>query len=118
MAIRIEPNDEIVFGLMADGPVTATHARFQKTGGTATVKRLISDITAAVNEELYIPANMLDQIFPAGDYPNGLMDEILSPYFSGQSINIDLMTDSTTVVDDSGYSRQTYSDWQLSQESD
>ena len=118
MAIRIEPNAEIVFGVVADAEVTATHGKLQKTGDTAVIKQLTAPVTAAVGRQLVMPINMLDLVFVAGDYPNGLMNDILSPYFSNEEITIDLLTDATTVVADSGYSQQTHDGWQLSTETD
>ena len=54
-----------------------------------------------------MPSNMLDLLFPSEDFPNALMEEILTGYFSGESIAVDVMTNSFTVVSDSGYSQQT-----------
>ena len=118
MAIRIQTQDNLIFGVMADASVTATHGRFQKAGAAPVVKQLTAPITAAVGERLRVPSGSFDVVYLAGETNNLHMRAVLEPYWDGEAFQVDLMTDDMTVVSDSGYSQQTYSDWAISQEND
>ena len=117
MAIRIQTRDHLVFGIMAAG-VTATHAKFQKAGADPIVKQLTDPVTAAAGERLRIPSGSLDVVYPAGETNNTHMRALLDPYWDGEAFQVDLMTDDSTVVADTGYSQQTYSNWAISEEND
>ena len=88
MAVRLENDGAIVFGIMEDASVTATYGRVQKSGGTAIVVQLTASVTAAVGERLRIPAGGIDFIYPDGDFPQGHMAEVAAAYYAdGQSFN-------------------------------
>ena len=119
MAIRWEPDAELVFGIMADAEVVATHARIRdNAGANPVVKQLTAAVTAAVGERLVMPVNMLDLVFPAGQFTNAFMSNVALADLAGVSLQVDLMTDDSTVVSDSGYSQQTHDGWTASQEND
>ena len=117
MAVRIQTQDDVAFGIMA-ASVTATHVRVQKAGAAPVVKQLTAAVTAAIGERLRIPSGDLDIVYPAGETTNTHMRAILDPYWDGETHQVDLMTDDSTVVADSGYSQQTYSNWAISNETD
>ena len=117
MAIRVQTQDAVVFGFM-DGAVVATHARFQKAGAAPVVRQLTAPINVAADERLRIPSGELDVIYPANDLSNAHMLAIVQPYWDGEDIMLDLMTDANTVIADSGYSQQTYSNWSITAEAD
>ena len=119
MAERLENDGIIVFGIMEDASQTVTHARVQKTGDTAIVVELTSSVTAAVGERLRIISGAIDFVYPDGEFPQGHMGDVIAAYYAdGQSFNIDLMTDDSTVVSDAGYSQQAHTAWTLTTEAD
>ena len=118
MAIRVEPSADLTLGVMADADVTATHGRFQKAGGGAVVRPLIANVTAAVGERLRVPATMFDVVYPAGELGNEHMDAVVRAWWDGQTIQVDLMTDDSTVVADSGYSQAEHDGWTFTEEAD
>ena len=118
MAIRVEPGAAMLFGIMADASVTATHGRFQKAGADPVVRPLTASVTAAVGERLRIPTTMFDVVYPAGELNNDHMDAVVRAWWDGATIQVDLMTDDSTVVADSGYSQATHSAWAFTSEAD
>ena len=118
MAIRVEPGAALLLGVMADASVTATHARVQKAGNDPVVRPLTSNVTAAVGERLRIPVNMFDFVYPSGQLNNDHMDAVVRAWWDGETIQVDLMTDDSTVVGDSGYSQATHSGWTFGMEAD
>ena len=117
MAIRVENQGALVFGTMA-AEVTATHYRVQKAGAGAFVRPLAADVTAAAGERLRVPAAMLDTIYPAGQLTNAHMRAMVDGYWEGETFQVDLMTDDSTVVADSGYAQQTLASWTITEEAD
>ena len=117
MAVRVQTQDDVAFGIMA-AAVTATHVRVQKAGAAAVVKQLTAAVTAAIGERLRIPSGDLDVVYPAGETTNVHMRAMTDPYWAGETFQLDLMTDDSTVISDSGYSQQTYSNWAISNEND
>ncbi len=117
MAIRIQTQDDVIFGTMA-AAVTATHGRFQKAGVAPVVRALAASVTAAAGERLRIPSGLMDVVYPAGQLNNTHMLAVLNPYWDGETFQLDLMTSSTAVITDTGYSQQTYSNWAISEEAD
>lgn len=118
MAIRVEPGAAMLFGVMADASVTATHGRFQKAGADPVVRPLTAAVTAAVGERLRVPINMFDVVYPAGETNNEHMDAVARAYWDGETIQVDLMTDDSTVVADSGYAQATHNGWTFTAEAD
>ena len=117
MAIRVQTQDDVVFGTMS-ASVTATHGRWQKAGAEPVVRPLAANVTAGAGERLRIPSGMMDVVYPAGETNNTHMRALVDPYWDGATFQLDLMTDSTTVIADSGYAQQTYSNWAISEETD
>ena len=117
MAIRVQTQDAVVFGTMA-ADVTVTHGRFQKAGAAPVVRPLAATLSVTAGQRLRVPAGMLDVVYPAGELTNAHMMAVVNPYWDGQVFQLDLMTDATTVVSDSGYGQQTYQNWAISQEAD
>ena len=118
MAIRVENDGAIVFGIMEDASVTATHGRFQKAGAAPVVRQLAAAVTAAVGERLRIPDTMMDVVYPAGQSTNDHIEAVARAYWSGETFQVDLMTDDSTVVADSGYAQATHDAWTFTQEVD
>lgn len=118
MAIRVQNSDIIVFGIMADASVTATHGRIQKAGQDPVVRPLSANVTAAVGERLRVVANEIDFVYPSNQVGDDHMDAVIRSYWEGEEFQIDLMTDSSTVVADSGYSQQSSRNWGITTEAD
>ena len=117
MAIRVQTQGDLIFGVMA-ADVTATHGRFQKAGAAPVVRQLAAPVTAVAGQRLRIPSGSLDVVYPSGETNNPHMRSVIAPYWDAEEIQVDLMTDDATVVADSGYAQQTYSDWTISEEND
>ena len=60
----------------------------------------------------------MDVVYPAGQLNNDHMEAVVTPYWSGETFQVDLMTDDSTVIADSGYSQQEHSAWTISTEND
>ena len=118
MAVRVEPGAAMLFGVMADASVTVTHARVQKAGADPVVRPLTADVTAAVGERLRVPVAMFDFVYPAGELNNDHMDAVVRGWWDGEEIQVDLMTDDSTVVADSGYSQAEHDGWTFTSEAD
>ena len=117
MAIRVQTQDDLIFGVMR-AEVRVTHARFQKSGMAPVVRALNAPVTVAAGRQLRIPSGVMDVVYPAGQSNNVHMMAVVGPYWSGESIEVDVMTDNVAVVTDAGYSQQVYSNWSLTQEPD
>ena len=117
MAIRVEPDSNIVFGVMA-AQVVVTHARFQKAAANAVVRTLAANVTVAAGERLRIPSTMFDVVYKTGQLTNAHMDALVKAYWEGEVFQIDCMTSATAVVADAGYSQQTNAAWTFTQETD
>ena len=117
MAVRVQTQDAVVFGIMA-AQRTATHGRFQKAGAAPVVRQLNAAITAAAGERLRVPSGALDVVYPAGQTNNAHMRALIDPYWAGETFQVDLMTSANAVIVDSGYAQQTYSNWAISEEVD
>ena len=118
MAIRVENDGNIIFGIIEDASVTATHGRFQKAGAAPVVRPLAAAVTAAVGERLRIPGAMIDMVYPAGETTNDHIEAVARAYWDGETFQVDLMTDGTSVVSDSGYAQATHDAWTFTQEVD
>ena len=118
MAIRVENSGDIILGIMVDGQVVATHGRFQKAGVAPVVRPLDADVTAEIGERLRIPSGSMDVVYPAGEANNDHMDAVVRPYWESETFQIDLMTSSTVIVADSGYTQATHDSWVITQEAD
>ena len=117
MAVRIQTQDDLAFGVMTDAQ-NVTHARFQKAGAAPVVRQLNAAVAVAAGERLRIPSGSLDVVYPAGQTNNTHMRAVLDPYWDGEEFQVDMMTDDSTVIDDTGYAQQTYSNWAISEEAD
>ena len=117
MAIRVQTQDNLVFGFM-DAVVVATHARFQKAGAIPVVKQLSAPVNVAADERLRIPTGMLDVVYLRGELTNEHIMVIVQPYWDGETFQVDLMTDANTIISDAGYLQQTYSNWNITAEPD
>ena len=117
MAIRVQTQDDVIFGTMA-AAVTATHGRFSKAGAAPVVRTLAASVSVSAGERLRVPSGMLDVVYPAGQLTNTHLLALVNPYWDGETFQLDLMTSSTVVIADTGYSQQTYSNWAISEEAD
>ena len=117
MAQRVEPNADLVFGTMA-AAVAVTHVRFQKAGANPVVRALSSTLNVALGERLRVPSNMFDVVYKAGQLTDNHLSAVVTPYWNGETFQIDCMTNSTTPVADANYSQQTHSGWTITQEAD
>ena len=117
MAVRVQTQEDLNFGNMA-AQVTATHVRFRKAGVNPVVRELAAPVTVAAGAPLLLPSGLLDIVYPAGNMTNTHMRALIDPYWANETFQLDMMTDANTVVADSGYAQQTYSNWAISEEVD
>ena len=123
MAIRVDTSGDIIFGIMS-AQVTVTHARFRRASddGQPVVYALPASVVANANEGLRIRSGMFDLVYKAGPFGNTHMRAVIESYWgaagSRTAMEVDLMTSSTVVVADSGYSQQSYSAWAITEEND
>ena len=115
MAIRAQNDGGIDFGDAA-AEVVATHARVMKAE-VLFIKELTAPTTFAIGDTIQIAGGDLDFVVLAGDGQNDGIEEMIEDYWASGVI-VDLMTDDSTVVADTGYSQQTHDAWTLSQEAD
>ena len=116
MAVRVQNGEALNFGTFT-GTVTVTHARIGHGSTTLVVRPLAAERTVNSGAALEFIAGDIDLVFPSGQLEDTGLSALLGTYFS-QSVWVDLMTGPTTVVSDSGYSRQTSSTWTRNVESD
>ena len=118
MAIRVQTQGDINFGVMAAAQ-RVTHIRIQQNDdANPAVKELAAPVDVAAGRELIIPSGEFDLVYPAGETNNNHISAMVTPYFNGVTFKLDALTDATTVVNDTGYSQQTYSNWSITQEAD
>ncbi len=123
MAIRVENGAGLNFGTFG-AAATVSHIRIRRGSddGQPVVKALGTPVTVAVNEQFAINPGNLDIVYPAGDLTNAHMLALVEGYWgttgSRTSMEIDAMTDASTVVSVSGYAQQSTNDWDVTQEND
>ena len=117
MAVRVQTQDDLDFGIMS-AEVIATHSRFQKAGAAPVVKQLEAPVTVEAGDRLRILSGDLDIVYPSGETTDTHMRALIDPYWDGEIFQIDMMTDGSTVIADLGYTQQTYSNWEISEEVD
>ena len=120
MAIKVENSDALVFGVL-NVETIVTHGRFKKTGAndnTRITRQLTAAVTVGAGERLRIPANSLDVVYKTGQLVDPHMDAIVKAYWNGETFEVDLMTDATTVIATSGYSQQSTAAWDFVTEND
>ena len=117
MAIRVESQDDIVFGVLV-AAVDVTHIRFLKGGANPVVRPLAATLNVGAGERLIIPTGMFDVVYPANQLTNEHLQDVLDLFWDGEDIQVDAMTDDSTVVVDAGYAQQVYSNWSLTAEAD
>lgn len=117
MAIRVEPNADLDFGIMS-AAVAVTHTRVQKAGAAPTVRPLGATLNVGAGERLRIPATAFDAVYPDGQFSRAHMDAVIKCYWEGETFQVDCMTDANTPVADRGYSQIEHSSWNITQEAD
>lgn len=116
MAVRVQTQDDLLFGVMTTRR-TATHVRIQRDGIVLLTKELTTPVTAEAGEGIRLPSGQLDFVHATGadgtdDYVRALVDS----YWKQQLFQLDLLSDASTVIQDSGYNSQSYANWQISNE--
>ena len=122
MAVRVQNGADINFGTFG-AAATVTHVRVRRASddGQPVVAQLSASVAVASDEQFQIDEGNLDFLYPSGDMGDTHMQAVVEAYWgSGGSLSmeIDAMTDATTVVSVSGYSQQTFGDWDVSTETD
>lgn len=119
MAFRVRNTNAMAFGVMANA-VTVTHGRFRLASDDSNpvVRALASPLSVQAGRLLQVPALGLAVKYNSGDLPDGHMEAAIKGYWSGISFEVDLMTSSTVVVADSGYSQQSTDAWTFDKPAD
>lgn len=122
MAVRISNSAVISFGTFTTSAiVTHVRARRASDDGQPIVKALDSPIAVGANREFRFEIGDLEFRYLAGDFTNAHMRAVAEGYWgSGASLSmeIDAMSDATTVISVGGYSQATVSGWTLVTEAD
>ena len=100
------------------GAQAVTHVRVQKAGAAPVVRPLAATLNVAATEQLVVPANMFDVVYPDGQLSRSHMRAMVDGYWDGEEFQVDCMTDDSTPVDDSGYAQQAPSGWSITEEAD
>lgn len=124
MAVRVDTQDNIDFGILVGANISVTHVRFRRASdnGQPVVVQLGAAVPVATNQGMRIPSGSFDLVYKSGPLTNAHMLAVIESYWgtsgSRTEMDIDLMTNSTTVVGDAGYSQQQYDNWAVSTEND
>ena len=123
MAVRAENGADLIFGIMA-AALTASHWRPQKDGVNLlnpAIKALTANVAVEAGQRLRIPEGMLDLVYRRGDMSDAHIQACVEPELTtGDEIDVDMFTSASAsdIIDDSGYSQQSTSDWDFSTEAD
>ena len=118
MAVRVENGAIENFGTFT-AEVTVTHARASVGAVELVTRPLTTQRTVAANGSAEFAVGEIDLVFPSNQYEDAGYSALLALVFDGTNeLNIDLMTDDSTIVGDSGYSQQAVADWDRSTEAD
>ena len=117
MAVTVSNTNQIGFGTLA-GSHTITHVRLRRASDNMfpIVRPLGSTINAQATNALIINAGDIDLIHEEGDFGLDYYENLVELYWGATGnlgVEVDLMTSSTAVVVDSGYSQQTVSAWTI-----
>ena len=118
MAIRVQNGATVNFGTFA-AETTVTHSRITYGGEIVTTRPLTTPRTVAVGGQAEFAVGEIDLVFPANELVNAGLNAILAEAFDGtNAFLVDLLTDATTVVTDTGYSQQSEANWTRTEEAD
>ena len=117
MAIQVSNPSQVNFGTVT-GSHTITHIRFREANNDEiATKQLDSSVSVVANNALTIDMNDIDLIYEDGQFPDSHIEKVVKLFYgaTGQtSVKVDLLTNSTTPVSDSGYTQQTVTGWTYS----
>lgn len=119
MTIRIKNGDDINFGAFG-AAATVTHVRVRRASDDAgaVVIALREAVAVAQNNEFQIDTGKLIIDHPEGNVGVPYVRKLVEGFWGSggsTSMEVDAMTDATTVVSVTGYSQQTTADWDLSE---
>lgn len=111
MSFRVRNPGAINFGIMVNA-VAATHVRFRRASDNGqSVIVNVTDVSAAAGEGLRLNVNQFAIKYNSGPLTDAHMEEAIRDYWDGIGFEIDAMTSQSQVVNDAGYSQQTYDGW-------
>ena len=118
MAIKVSTQATMDFGLFA-AAATVTHLRLQPaTASQQAARRFVkafpASISVGANERFQIAAGDISITYPRGDLVDTHIKAMVDPLWHSVTWQIDAMTSASTPVAVSGYSQQTYDDWDIS----
>lgn len=118
MAVRIQNGAVVGFGVFS-AETTVTHARISVGSDILTTRPLTTQRTIAAGGQAQFAVGEIDVVIPANQLLNGGLNALLALALNGtNALNVDLLTDATTVVTTSGYSQQAVTNWTRSNEAD
>ena len=118
MAIRVQNGAVINFGTLA-AETEITHGRISVGSAVLATRPLATQRTVAAGGQAQFDIGEIDLVFPKNQLEDAGLSALLALALDGtNTLNIDAMTDDSTVVDDTGYSQQSTADWDRSTESD
>ena len=118
MAVRVRNSAVLDFGIVT-ADVTATHIRGQRTDDTDDGFLIDAvDVAAEAGNRLTVPIGGVNVLFPDGGISRHLNRSMVDAFFANEAYQIDLLTDASTVVSVGGYSQQSHSAWNITEQAD
>ena len=120
MAVRVSNGAAVNFGTFA-AETTVTHARVRVGTAILVTRALTTQRTIQANGQGQFDTGELDLVFPIGSdgFANAGLNALLALALDGSNaLNVQLMTDDSTVVTTAGYSDQDVTNWTRANEAD
>ena len=120
MAVRVSNGAAVNFGTFA-AETTVSHARARVGTDVLVTKALTTQRTIQANGQGQFDIGEIDFVFPVGSdgFANEGLNALLALALDGtNALNIQLMTDDSTVVTTAGYSDQDETNWTRVNEAD
>ena len=118
MAVRVSNGAAENFGTFAT-EVDVSHFRARVGSDVLFTAALTTARTVAADGQAEFAIGELDLLFPSADLADDGYSALLALAFDGtNAFDVDLMTDSTTVVSASGYAQQAVTSWTRATEID
>ena len=125
MGIKVSSQDDMNFGI-ASARLVITHMRFRRGRDDAqpVVIQLGTPVVIEATKGMTIRTARFSIKYLAGKLGNAHIREMVRLYWqerpsnAGTIMEVDLLTAADTVVADSGYGQQSYSNWLIEEEAD
>lgn len=111
MAVRVRNGSNVRFGAL-NAETVISHYRLCIGPVILATKALPASVTIAAGRGAEFHKHDLVLLFSSSELEDNGYNSILSEFFNGTNeINVDLLTDASTLVSTSGYSQVAFSNW-------